>query len=229
MLVVCASVFPLSFSHLWSVQSDWCAMLPVCQFDRASLSYSYTPISHRPQQDKAGVSAAFLPWNVTCFVVVIRCFCLINCTMSLWMLCVQTASNSLTYHTLLVGHEGWLGGILMSIHYLIGKLNVIYFYIWTSSVYPSSCEEPCPPGKHGSLCEQRCPCQNGGACHHVTGECSCPAGWVVRHLHRNQLMCMFIWVQLMGILLIQNMTFVFWASILYVKKWNVHPWQEKPH
>ncbi|KAF3848711.1 hypothetical protein F7725_015208 [Dissostichus mawsoni] len=29
-----------------------------------------------------------------------------------------------------------------------------------------------------SQCEERCPCQNGGVCHHVTGECSCPAGWM---------------------------------------------------
>lgn len=49
-----------------------------------------------------------------------------------------------------------------------------------ASSVPSSCEEPCPPGKHGSQCEHRCPCQNGGMCHHVTGECSCPAGWMVR-------------------------------------------------
>ncbi|CAH2274471.1 multiple epidermal growth factor-like domains 11 isoform X1, partial [Pelobates cultripes] len=39
------------------------------------------------------------------------------------------------------------------------------------------CEELCPPGSHGALCELRCPCQNGGVCHHVTGECACPAGW----------------------------------------------------
>lgn len=50
----------------------------------------------------------------------------------------------------------------------------------SSVVFVCSCEEPCPPGKHGSLCEQRCPCQNGGTCHHVTGACSCPAGWMVR-------------------------------------------------
>uniref|UniRef100_A0A3B3XJL9 EGF-like domain-containing protein n=1 Tax=Poecilia mexicana TaxID=48701 RepID=A0A3B3XJL9_9TELE len=42
-----------------------------------------------------------------------------------------------------------------------------------------SCEEPCPPGQHGSMCEQRCSCQNGGTCHHVTGECHCPPGWMV--------------------------------------------------
>lgn len=42
-----------------------------------------------------------------------------------------------------------------------------------------SCEERCPPGSHGAQCELRCPCQNGGICHHITGECSCPAGWMV--------------------------------------------------
>ncbi|KAG5834122.1 hypothetical protein ANANG_G00258020 [Anguilla anguilla] len=42
----------------------------------------------------------------------------------------------------------------------------------------TTCEERCPPGKHGRQCEERCPCQNGGVCHHVTGECACPAGWM---------------------------------------------------
>uniref|UniRef100_A0A672U6S9 EGF-like domain-containing protein n=1 Tax=Strigops habroptila TaxID=2489341 RepID=A0A672U6S9_STRHB len=37
--------------------------------------------------------------------------------------------------------------------------------------------ERCPPGSHGAQCELRCPCQNGGVCHHITGECSCPPGW----------------------------------------------------
>ncbi|KAF7250309.1 Multiple epidermal growth factor-like domains protein 10 [Varanus komodoensis] len=40
------------------------------------------------------------------------------------------------------------------------------------------CEDLCPPGKHGPQCEERCPCQNGGVCHHVTGECACPPGWM---------------------------------------------------
>lgn len=47
-------------------------------------------------------------------------------------------------------------------------------------LFCSSCEDLCPPGKHGQQCEERCPCQNGGVCHHVTGDCSCPAGWRVR-------------------------------------------------
>jgi len=45
-----------------------------------------------------------------------------------------------------------------------------------------SCEDLCPPGKHGPQCEERCPCQNGGVCHHVTGECACPPGWMVKTL-----------------------------------------------
>lgn len=45
-----------------------------------------------------------------------------------------------------------------------------------------SCEDLCPPGKHGPQCEERCPCQNGGICHHVTGECACPPGWTVKTL-----------------------------------------------
>lgn len=44
-----------------------------------------------------------------------------------------------------------------------------------------SCGERCPSGSHGPQCEQRCPCQNGGTCHHITGDCSCPAGWTVGH------------------------------------------------
>ncbi|KAG8506205.1 Multiple epidermal growth factor-like domains protein 11, partial [Galemys pyrenaicus] len=42
---------------------------------------------------------------------------------------------------------------------------------------PAYCEELCPPGSHGAHCELRCPCQNGGTCHHITGECACPPGW----------------------------------------------------
>lgn len=48
-----------------------------------------------------------------------------------------------------------------------------------------SCGERCPSGSHGPHCEQRCPCQNGGTCHHITGDCSCPAGWTVGHTSKG--------------------------------------------
>ena len=41
------------------------------------------------------------------------------------------------------------------------------------------CDEPCPPGTHGSKCESTCQCQNGGSCHPVSGKCYCPKGWTV--------------------------------------------------
>lgn len=47
-------------------------------------------------------------------------------------------------------------------------------------LFYGSCGVRCPSGSHGTQCEQRCPCQNGGTCHHITGECACPAGWTVR-------------------------------------------------
>lgn len=49
-----------------------------------------------------------------------------------------------------------------------------------------SCGERCPSGSHGPQCEQRCPCQNGGTCHHITGDCSCPAGWTVGHTSKRK-------------------------------------------
>lgn len=64
-----------------------------------------------------------------------------------------------------------LTGIHISAHNVLG-LIILFLSL-------CSCEDLCPPGKHGQQCEERCPCQNGGVCHHVTGECSCPAGWMV--------------------------------------------------
>ncbi|KAL7988821.1 hypothetical protein Chor_007740, partial [Crotalus horridus] len=49
------------------------------------------------------------------------------------------------------------------------------------------CEDLCPPDKHGPQCEERCPCQNGGVCHHVTGECACPPGWMVAIISINSI------------------------------------------
>ena len=38
----------------------------------------------------------------------------------------------------------------------------------------------CPKGKYGENCEKDCPCQNGGTCEFLNGECSCIPGklWV---------------------------------------------------
>ncbi|MBN3318386.1 MEG10 protein, partial [Atractosteus spatula] len=59
------------------------------------------------------------------------------------------------------------------------SMNSILTYVSLLSRWDrASCEDLCPPGKHGQQCEERCPCQNGGVCHHVTGECSCPPGWM---------------------------------------------------
>ena len=35
----------------------------------------------------------------------------------------------------------------------------------------------CPLGRHGVGCNDLCKCQNGSACDHVTGACSCRNGW----------------------------------------------------
>lgn len=39
------------------------------------------------------------------------------------------------------------------------------------------CVSGCPQGRFGPGCEQRCQCEHGGACDHVSGACTCPAGW----------------------------------------------------
>ena len=53
------------------------------------------------------------------------------------------------------------------------------------------CDEPCPPGTHGSKCESTCQCQNGGSCHPVSGKCYCPKGWTVSTKTIN----IFKWIQ----------------------------------
>lgn len=35
----------------------------------------------------------------------------------------------------------------------------------------------CPEGSFGPSCESSCQCQNGAACDHVSGACTCTAGW----------------------------------------------------
>jgi hypothetical protein len=35
----------------------------------------------------------------------------------------------------------------------------------------------CHEGQWGTACSQRCQCQNGATCNHVTGECKCTEGW----------------------------------------------------
>lgn len=35
----------------------------------------------------------------------------------------------------------------------------------------------CPEGRFGEQCSQTCGCQNGARCDHVSGRCSCTAGW----------------------------------------------------
>ena len=35
----------------------------------------------------------------------------------------------------------------------------------------------CSGGFFGDNCEEVCLCQNGAACHFVTGECTCTVGW----------------------------------------------------
>lgn len=36
----------------------------------------------------------------------------------------------------------------------------------------------CPWGFYGLDCQEKCLCLNGGSCNHISGECSCPAGWI---------------------------------------------------
>lgn len=40
------------------------------------------------------------------------------------------------------------------------------------------CVSACPQGFFGLDCQEKCLCLNGGSCDHVSGVCSCPAGWI---------------------------------------------------
>lgn len=54
-------------------------------------------------------------------------------------------------------------------------LDCVFLLIITSNLHLlcSACE----PGLFGAGCEERCQCVHGASCHHVTGQCQCPAGW----------------------------------------------------
>ncbi|MEQ2217396.1 hypothetical protein XENOCAPTIV_008386, partial [Xenoophorus captivus] len=40
------------------------------------------------------------------------------------------------------------------------------------------CVSACPQGFYGLNCQEKCFCQNGGSCDHISGVCSCFAGWI---------------------------------------------------
>lgn len=42
----------------------------------------------------------------------------------------------------------------------------------------SYCSNPCPPGKYGQDCNQVCFCQNNSTCDSVSGNCTCPSGYI---------------------------------------------------
>lgn len=100
-----------------------------------------------------------------------------------WMLC--NTQCAFLYVGLLSVSYFWLEKLMIALKMKrwletgvcakVTVVSVVYHHL-------PSCEDLCPPGKHGPQCEERCPCQNGGVCHHVTGECACPPGWMVKTL-----------------------------------------------
>lgn len=44
----------------------------------------------------------------------------------------------------------------------------------------------CPQGFYGLDCQEKCLCLNGGSCDHVSGVCSCPAGWIGPHCNLSE-------------------------------------------
>lgn len=100
-----------------------------------------------------------------------ECICAPGYTGALWV--------PVTY--LLLWH--FLSGVYTNVD--VPFIVCLNYFVWhlTSDLYGDSCGERCPSGSHGPQCEQRCPCQNGGTCHHITGDCSCPAGWTVCHTY----------------------------------------------
>jgi len=45
----------------------------------------------------------------------------------------------------------------------------------------------CPSGYYGVACQERCRCDNDAACDHVSGSCTCNAGWMGRHCTQRSL------------------------------------------
>lgn len=60
-------------------------------------------------------------------------------------------------------------------------LKIPHWSLICSGMNPSSgCDSSaagCPEGSFGPSCESSCQCQNGAACDHVSGACTCTAGW----------------------------------------------------
>lgn len=42
----------------------------------------------------------------------------------------------------------------------------------------------CSVGKYGDNCEQDCQCENGAACDHISGACTCGPGWIGTYCER---------------------------------------------
>ncbi len=48
------------------------------------------------------------------------------------------------------------------------------------------CVSACVSGRFGVGCEGWCECDHGAPCHHVSGQCLCPAGWRGRRCEKGQ-------------------------------------------
>lgn len=67
---------------------------------------------------------------------------------------------------------------------------LLYWYIYTWDIRDSDececlqkntnmvCLSACLPGTYGKGCTERCKCPRGSSCHHVSGECGCPPGFM---------------------------------------------------
>ena len=45
------------------------------------------------------------------------------------------------------------------------------------SLLGQQCNIKCPYRTYGQGCKERCNCQNGGNCDHISGACTCTPGW----------------------------------------------------